>query len=1140
MNWNAAGPTMAGSLLWAVDVYGRVFSLSAARGRWRRAADIVLELKRVTGSEQCCWGIGCDHQVYLHVYPSQVPIRHQEETYENQRWNPVDGYTDTLLPTDRWQWTDESGLNPQPLHSFVLPSANWEWEGDWYVDDESCGRESSETGGWEYAVDFPATFTKEKKWNSCVRRRRWLRYRRYKALGSWAKVPLDRGRPPPEPFTDISCGGWDMSDSPEKHIYLWAVSQQGKLWFRTGIRQQNPEGTHWEPIQVPREVAQVSAGPNDLLWVVLWDGQLLARTGISKDCPKGSSWELVQPPNQKGAVHVAVGINVVWAATKDNKVWFRRGVNSHNPTGSGWISIGGEMVMLSVGPSDQVWGVGSDDRTVYFRHGVTATEVTGRSWVAVSAQLDGSESTNHSRYDASVFTGEVTAPSQGSVLGCDDTDIPKPRVPKITSDSFISALVSDRSAPAHDPPSAANPNVPEENQVTSQESDSSILSPSSPSEGSETPWSNVDLEEMKASVLSSTRSSVATYPIELQQNTVVQEEVPPWAWVTGGGCDISSSSHVDWFNISGATQPLSPSLTPALSAPDKDTQTKRAQQEKGTSIEKSVHVTRGCMCWWRDWSPHQWEDVSVTLEQVTGAGAQTGDILYLYYTQDQEKKYLYAVIKEVTALVPVFRDSLYTVAVYTPERTKQRRPILLATPSQEDFNTWLSLLNESCCASRGLGEHPSKQALWAVTCKGDVMVHEPSPSLEAPAQYLACDQMFWRQVPAHLLCVESNSLGVVWGIAHDHTAWVYTGGGRGPSAQGNISQAINDVRSVYIFENQRWNPMTGYTNKGLPTDRYMWSDASGLRECTKDNTSPPSPQWTWVSDWAVDYSVPGGTDKEGWQYAADFHVTFHGYKTMKDFVRRRRWARKCEISLTGPWQKVPPIALTDVTVLPCLAQCSLEQVPVWAISEKGDVLCRLGVTANNPAGNSWLHVGTDQPFKSICIGGGHQVWAIARDSAVFYRGSVSAHNPAGECWYHIPSPPKQTLKQVSVGRTSVYAVDENSNLWYRQGLTPSYPQGSAWELISSNVCKVSVGPLDQVWIIADKVSGYPSESSGTVCHRLGVKPMQPKGLSWDLGIGGGWEHLSVRGNSIEAQRVGPRSPMPSRTQSQVNGNVVGC
>lgn len=77
----------------------------------------------------------------------------------------------------------------------------------------------------------------------------------------------------------------------------------------------------------------------------------------------------------------------------------------------------------------------------------------------------------------------------------------------------------------------------------------------------------------------------------------------------------------------------------------------------------------------------------------------------------------------------------------------------------------------------------------------------------------------------------------------------------------------------------------------------MWSDEGGLKECTKGSTHPPSPQWSWVgaliliqnliskyltcppptpktvfqvSEWAVDVSVPGGTDKEGWQYAADF------------------------------------------------------------------------------------------------------------------------------------------------------------------------------------------------------------------------------------------------------------------------------
>lgn len=38
-------------------------------------------------------------------------------------------------------------------------------------------------------------------------------------------------------------------------------------------------------------------------------------------------------------------------------------------------------------------------------------------------------------------------------------------------------------------------------------------------------------------------------------------------------------------------------------------------------------------------------------------------------------------------------------------------------------------------------------------------------------------------------------------------------------------------------------------------------------------------------------------------------------------------------------------------------------------------------------------------------------------------------------------------------------------------------------------------------MIADKVQGSHSLSCGTVCHRTGVQPMEPKGLSWDYGIG---------------------------------------
>ena len=57
----------------------------------------------------------------------------------------MEGFTDVLLPTDRWPWSDVTGVSAQPLHSFACHSHSWEWEGDWYVD-LTCGGEPSQTG----------------------------------------------------------------------------------------------------------------------------------------------------------------------------------------------------------------------------------------------------------------------------------------------------------------------------------------------------------------------------------------------------------------------------------------------------------------------------------------------------------------------------------------------------------------------------------------------------------------------------------------------------------------------------------------------------------------------------------------------------------------------------------------------------------------------------------------------------------------------------------------------------------------------------------------------------------------------------------------------------------------------------------
>lgn len=143
-------------------------------------------------------------------------------------------------------------------------------------------------------------------------------------------------------------------------------------------------------------------------------------------------------------------------------------------------------------------------------------------------------------------------------------------------------------------------------------------------------------------------------------------------------------------------------------------------------------------------------------------------------------QYLQVLLNEVTALVPLLREGHFAFAVYTPERTKQRWPLILAAPSEQDLNDWvrvdnapnidpqrafflnffftnpvavvpsaddvvlclqLSLLSDCCCLFRGIAGAPCRQALWSTTSKGDIMVHEPSFTLESTAHTHACDLM---------------------------------------------------------------------------------------------------------------------------------------------------------------------------------------------------------------------------------------------------------------------------------------------------------------------------------------------------------------------------------------------------------------
>ncbi|OBS60633.1 hypothetical protein A6R68_08261 [Neotoma lepida] len=851
---------MPASVLWAVDLFGRVYTLSTAGQYWELCKDVQMEFKRVSAATQCCWGIACDNQVYLYVCSSDVPIRHREEAYENQRWNPMGGFCEKLLPSDRWSWSDVSGLQHRPLDGVALPSPHWEWESDWYVD-ENFGGEPTEKG-------IPSK---------------------------------DDPKELPDPFNDLSVGGWEITEEPVGRLSVWAVSLQGKVWYREDVSHPNPEGSSWSLVDTPGEVVQISCGPHDL-----------------------------------------------------------------------------------------VWGISCEDRAVYFRQGVTPSELSGKTWKAI---IVGRESDRSHSGSSSSLLSDTDASSEVERQGPEQ---PLPKESLDDSRNLKESLSKGPETSRNTEPSVENACLAEGKEKAPEPSSADECH-GPVSTPAELPWTNIDLKEPKrvsnqpAAGFPETTALSSLGPFPGMEEPYGADDHPLWAWVSGGGCAVEAGSVLKW-------QP----------------EALIARTDSLSGFGQSVWVKTGALQWWCDWKPHKWVDVRVALEQFTGHDGARDSILFIYYVVHEEKKYLHVFLNEVTVLVPVLNEAKHSFALYTPERTRQRWPVRLAAATEQDMNDWLALLSLSCCESRKVHGRPSPQAIWSVTCKGDIFVSEPSPDLEAREHLLPCDQI------------------------------------------------------------------------GLPTDRYMWSDATGLQECTKAGTKPPSLQWTWVSDWYVDFSVPGGTDQEGWQYASDFPA-------------------KCKLVTSGPWLEVAPIALGDVSIIPESADADGRghNVALWAVSDKGDVLCRLGVSELNPAGSSWLHVGTDQPFASVSIGACYQVWAVARDGSAFYRGSVSPSQPAG-------------------------------NLWYRAGITPSYPQGSSWEHVSNNVRKVSVGPLDQlplyswarssnevlfqVWVIANKVQGSHGLSRGTVCRRMGVQPREPKGQGWDYGIGGGWGHISVRANAIMVPR----------------------
>ncbi|CAH0390168.1 unnamed protein product [Bemisia tabaci] len=382
------------------------------------------------------------------------------------------------------------------------------------------------------------------------------------------------------------------------------------------------------------------------------------------------------------------------------------------------------------------------------------------------------------------------------------------------------------------------------------------------------------------------------------------------------------------------------------------------------------------------------------------------------------------------------------------------------------------------------------EGITELRISGDVVVSEVTYA--TPSAILEQEELYWRQIGGHLDVVETCASGVTWGLGLNKVPWVYTGGWGGAFLGGleltntNI-HSMEDTYHYYVYENQRWNPFGGYTTHGLPTDRPMWSDETGCEKKSFETTKLPNRHWQWVTDWCIDYDTPGGTDKDGWQYAIDFPATYHPQNCLTDTVRRRRWYRTCKLQSTGPWLEVGNTKLQDVSLFYNEGtQCTY----VWGVAVYGDTLFRHNVSPKNPMGSSWEHIPNDQALTNISCGSNNQVWAIGRSGCAFWRIGINSSNPIGDMWEAVEAPNGCQLTKVTVGKCGIWVLNSSGSIYVRKEVTPVFPEGTHWQQVENT----SDGNF--IDISADRSEVWAVTESKSVYLRSGITSDNPAGSLW--------------------------------------------
>lgn len=222
------------------------------------------------------------------------------------------------------------------------------------------------------------------------------------------------------------------------------------MLFRSGISRQKPEGELWYAIDPPSEAEfnNLSCSPSTgRLLAVSWEGRIFQRTGQLNTDFMGSDWAELPSPVELRFLSVAVGEQAVWAITMDGRVWFAR-MNTEESGESlvceiAWLDMNCPMSHLSIGPADQVFGVGLIDDSICYRTDITDKELSGHSWQTIVSRIASERTNSDSESVSDPINGKTITVFDGRTVAR-NVPLHRPRAPSGGASQIIPLVVSYR------------------------------------------------------------------------------------------------------------------------------------------------------------------------------------------------------------------------------------------------------------------------------------------------------------------------------------------------------------------------------------------------------------------------------------------------------------------------------------------------------------------------------------------------------------------------------------------------------------------------------------------------------------------------------------------------------------------------